>query len=208
MNIVMGYNKITITRGKLIENVLQKFNMYKCKGMQTPMSHDAVPYSQGDIVNVPFRQLVGCLMYLCMVSRPDIVFATSYLSRFLDRPTNCLWNTAKQILWYLSLTKNHGLVFKQHQQENLVVYSAADWVGDKEDRKSTSGSAVFHAGNFVSWHSVKQQTVALSTAEAEYVAAAQTTCEVLHLHSILQSVSASDSIPVLFCDSLTHEEQS
>ncbi|KAJ8890254.1 hypothetical protein PR048_009762 [Dryococelus australis] len=156
---------------KLTENVLQKFNMDKCKGIHTPMAHDAVPDSSGEIVNVPLRQLVWCLMYLCM-----------------------------RILWYLSLAKNHGLVFKQHQQENLVSYTGADWAGDKEDRKSISGSAVFYIGNLVSWQSVKQQTVAFSTAEAEYVAAAQTTCEVLHLHGLLQCVSASDSVPVLFCD--------
>ncbi|KAJ8887735.1 hypothetical protein PR048_013953 [Dryococelus australis] len=167
------------------------------------MALDAVPDTSGEIVNVPFRQLVGCLMYLCKVSRPGIMFTTSYLSRFLDRPTNCLWNTAKQILRYLSLTKNHGLVFKQHQQEKLVAYTDADWAGDKEYKKSTSSSEVFYAGNLVLWQSVKQQTVALSTVEVEYVAAAQTTYEVLHLHGLLQNVSTSDSVPVLFCDNQT-----
>ncbi|KAJ8877178.1 hypothetical protein PR048_021631 [Dryococelus australis] len=149
MDIVKGDNKMTITQGKMIENVLQKVNLDKCKGMHTPMAHDAAPDSFGEIMNVPFRQLVGCL---------------------------------------ISISRRTWL------------HKDADWSGDKEDRKSTSGSAVFYARNLVSWQSVKPRTVALSTAEAEYVAAAQKTCEVLHLHGFLQSVSASDSVPVLFCD--------
>ncbi|KAJ8882405.1 hypothetical protein PR048_014213 [Dryococelus australis] len=190
MNIVKNEDNITISQQQMIEDILQKFNMDRCKGMQTPMAHDAVPYSAGEIVNVPFRQLIGCLMYLCMVSRPDIMFATSYLRRFLDRPTNCLWSAAKRILRYLSLTKNHVLVLKKNQQ-NLIAFT---------DRKSTSGSAVFYTSNLVSWQSVKRQTVALSTAEAKYVAALLTTSEVLHLHSLLQSVSAAEIVPVFYCD--------
>lgn len=200
MDIVRDEDIITISQKQMIEDVIQKFRMDNCNGIQTPMAHDSVPFPTGEVVNVPFRQLIGCLMYLCMVSRPDIAFATSYLSRFLDRPTNCLWTAAKRILRYLSLTKNYALVFKKNEEENLTAFTDADWAGDQEDRKSTSGSAVFYKGNLVSWQSIKQQTVALSTAEAEYVAAAQTTCEVLHLQGVLQSVSAAESVPVLYCD--------
>ncbi|KAG5891432.1 hypothetical protein JTB14_019911 [Gonioctena quinquepunctata] len=92
-------------------------------------------------------------MYLACTSRPDIMYAVSYLSRFLDKHNQDLWTAGKRILRYLKNTIETGLFYKQ-SEGSLEAFSDADWAGDKSDRKSTSGSIILYA------------------AEAEYVAAA------------------------------------
>ena len=81
---------------------------------------------------------------------------------------------AKRVLLYLKGTTSHGITFRGGEPVNCMGYSDADWAGDREDRKSTSGYLFQIAGGPVSWRSKKQNTVALSTAEAEYVALSST----------------------------------
>lgn len=201
-NISRNKEEIKISQKTMISALLDRFNMSDCKGVSTPLASDGLPQGDGKVIHVPYRQLIGGLMYLCMISRPDIMFATSYLSRFLDRPNPSLWKSAKRILRYLNQTKDFKLVFKKNPSLDIIAYSDADWAGDRRDRKSTSGTAVYFGGNLISWKSVKQQSVALSTAEAEYVAAAQTAAEVIHLHNLARSVSvsASDKVPLIKVD--------
>lgn len=129
------------------------------------------------LTNIPYRELVGSLMYLATISRPDIVNATGFLSRYMHCPTSTLWSAGKRVLKYLKQTKEKGLVYKKEDSNCLQAFSDSDWAGDRVDRKSVSGVSIFHRGNLVSWSSKKQATVALSTAESEYVAAALTVSE-------------------------------
>lgn len=124
------------------------------------------------LTNIPYRELVGSLLYLATISRPDIVNATGFLSRYMHCPTSTLWSAGKRVLKYLKQTKEKGLVYKKEDSNCLQAFSDSDWAGDRVDRKSVSGVSIFHRGNLVSWSSKKQATVALSTAESEYVAAA------------------------------------
>ena len=109
-------------------------------------------------------------MYLSVSSRPDIAFAVNNLARFNSNPRKEHWSALKRVLRCLNGTINHGLLYKQGGPEHFVGYSYADWAGDLSDRKSTSGYVFMLSGGPVSWSSRKQNCVALSTAEAEYVA--------------------------------------
>lgn len=133
------------------------------------------------LTNIPYRELVGSLMYLATISRPDIVNATGFLSRYMHCPTSTLWSAGKRVLKYLKQTKEKGLVYKKEDSNCLQAFSDSDWAGDRVDRKSVSGVSIFHRGNLVSWSSKKQATVALSTAESEYVAAALTVSETVFI---------------------------
>ncbi|KAG5869923.1 hypothetical protein JTB14_035638 [Gonioctena quinquepunctata] len=143
-----------------------------------------IDLSENDTIDVPYRKVIGSLMYLACTSRPDIMYAVSYLSRFLDKPNQDLWTAGKRILRYLKNTIETGLFYKQGEG-SLGAFSDADWAGDKSDRKSTSGSIILYAGNPINWFSKKQSCEALSTAEAEYVAAAASAQELVNLRGVL-----------------------
>lgn len=139
-NITRKDNKIKISQKHFIEQVLIKFNMENCKGTSTPMGPNfQIKIEDRANDNIPFRQLIGPLMYIATVSRPDSIYATSFLSRYLNKPTNQLWKAAKRILRYLKQTKDLVLTYKQSSNCQLTAYSDADWAGDKVDRKNGSG---------------------------------------------------------------------
>ena len=90
----------------------------------------------------------------------------------------------KRILRYLRSTADYGLVFTPHSSGDCVGYSDADSGGDLDDRKSTSGYLFQIGGGAVSWRSKKQTCVALSTAEAEYVALASAAQEAMWVRQL------------------------
>ena len=117
-----------------------------------------------------YQSLVGSLMYLSVCSRPDLAYAVNNLARFSSKPNRSHWTAAKRVLRYLRGTANYGITFVRSESGECLGYSDADWAGDREDRRSTSGYLFQIAGGPVSWKSRKQESVALSTAEAEYIA--------------------------------------
>ena len=94
----------------------------------------------------------------------------SCVARFCANPTKEHWTAVKRILRYLKGTSNLGLLYRENSPAEVIGYSDADWAGDVGDRKSTSGYIFLLGGAAISWKSSKQTCVALSTAEAEYVA--------------------------------------
>lgn len=156
------------------EKLLTKMGMHDCKPVKTPVepgSHLVKGTEKDTAVDRElYQSLVGSLMYLATCTRPDIAYAVGTLARFSSNPNTTHWTAAKRVLRYLKGTSNLGIVFKGEESGNCMGYSDADWAGDREDRKSTSGYLFQIAGGPVSWKSKKQDTVALSTAEAEYMA--------------------------------------
>ena len=124
-------------------------------------------------IDAPFREAVGALMHLTTSTRPDIAYAVSYVSRFMENPQVEHWMAVKRIFRYLQGTKTHGICYKPSDNINFYGYSSADWAGDLADCKSTSGHLFMLQGVPVSWGSKKQPSVSLSTSEAEYIALSQ-----------------------------------
>ena len=147
-----------------------------------------------------YRSLVGKLLYLT-ATRPDIMYATSLLSRFMHNPSHFHLGAAKRVLRYIQGTMNYGIRFNKKEDAKLVGYCDSDWGGCIDDMKSTSGF-VFSLGSGVfSWCSKKQQTVAQSTAEAEYVSASLTTSHAIWLRRILEDVGEKqEGGTTIFCD--------
>ena len=121
-----------------------------------------------------YLQLVGALMFL-VNTRPDVCFAVITLSQHMA-DHNIHWVGAKKLLRYLCGTIDHGMRYTAGSM-TLHRYTDADWAGSVVDRKSTSGCC-FTLGSALS---KKQNSVALSTTEAEYIAACMTHCEVTWL---------------------------
>ena len=139
-----------------------------------------------------YQSAVGSLQYLSTMTRPDISFAVSNVAKFCSKPSKEHWVAVKRIMRYLKGTLNYGLLYKKNKLNTCVGYSDADWAGDVNDRKSTSGYIFQVGGTAVSWKSQKQSCTALSTAEAEYVALSQAAQEAIWLRQ-LNSDLLSDS---------------
>jgi hypothetical protein len=124
-----------------------------------------------------YRGVIGCLRYLVNTC-PNISLAVGVASRFMEAPSSLHWGAVKQILRYVRGTLSYGCRYKRGTgAPELVGFSDSDLAGDVNDRKSTSGVVFFLNGSTVTWTSQKQKVVAISSCEAEYVAAAAATCQ-------------------------------
>jgi hypothetical protein len=131
-----------------------------------------------------YLQLIGSLMYL-VNTRLDICFVVKTLSQFMVEPRRVHWVATKRVLKYLCGTVDYVLDYQRGDGVNLVGYTDSDWAGCVSDRKSTSGCCFGLCSVVVSWFSGKKKSVALSSAEAEYMEAIQASCEALWLHKLL-----------------------
>jgi hypothetical protein len=131
-----------------------------------------------------YRQIIGSLMYLTN-TRPDICFAVNALSQFLVEPRRVHLVVAKHVMRYLKGTIDCGLSYDGDHDFRLSGYTDADWAGSVSDRKSTSGCCFSLGSAMISWQSRKQSSIALSTAEAEYIDACSASCEAIWLRKLL-----------------------
>ncbi|XP_019236118.1 PREDICTED: uncharacterized protein LOC109216423 [Nicotiana attenuata] len=122
--------------------------------------------------------IIGSLLYV-IASRPDIIFSVGLCARFQSNPKESHLKAAKRILRYLEGTQDLVLYYPSGDNFNLIGYADADYAGYLVDRKSTSGMALFLGSCLISWGTRKQNSVALSTIEAEYVAAASCYAQLL-----------------------------
>ena len=179
--------------------------MTDCKPMVTSMVinlkklHDAVTGS--DLVDpTQYRQLIGSLLYL-VHTKPDICYAVSALSQFMSSPKHIHWIAAKHILRYLKGTQDYGLRYTSGGGVLLHGFSDSDWEGSVQDQKSTSRLCFSMGSAMVSWSSRKQGSVALSTAEAEYVSASDASREAVWLRKLLSDLFDTSLEPVVIhCD--------
>jgi hypothetical protein len=122
-----------------IGKVLEKFGMSDCQQVKTPMEQNPPRELEGDCIvgQKRYKELVGCLMYLMLNTRPDISSAINFYSRYQSNATEAQWLGLKRILRYLKGTANIGLLYDVNSKKPLVSYADADWAND-HDRKSIS----------------------------------------------------------------------
>ena len=160
---------------KYTKDLLKKYKFGgDLKPQTTPMSSSGGLDKDEDGVAVDqkeYRGMIRSLLYLT-ATRPDILFATGLCARFQASPRESHLKAVKRIFRYLSYTSELGLFYSASSSLQLSGFSDANYAGYKLDRKSTSGTCQFLGSSLVSWSSRKQTGVALSTIEAEFVAAA------------------------------------
>jgi hypothetical protein len=145
--------------------------MKDAKPIKTPMGtngHLDLDTGGKSVDQKVYRSMIESLLYLC-ASRPDIMLSVCMCARFQADPKEVHLRAVKRILRYLVHTPKFGLWYPRGSTFNLIGYSDADWARCKIDRKSTSRTCQFLGRSMVSWASKKQNSVALSTAEAEYI---------------------------------------
>eukprot|EP00253_Pinus_taeda_P018080 PITA_18080 len=199
-------NGIFISQARYVNEVFGRFNMQECKATITPTVMGlklSKEDSSKDFDPTLYKSIVGSLMYLT-TTRPDIMFVVSLISRFMERPKEAYWQAAKRSLRYVKGTKRFGILYNVSEHSDLVGYTDSVWDGSVDDRKSTSG-CVFHMGSgAISWASKKQSIVALSTAEAEYVAATAAACQAVWMRMMFRSLGQEQAkSTVIFCDNIS-----
>nr|ABA95825.2 retrotransposon protein, putative, unclassified [Oryza sativa Japonica Group] len=193
---------IFVHQTKYTKDILRRFKMENYKPISTPIGSTAVldPDEDGEAVDQQeYRSMIGSLLYLT-ASRPDIQFVVCLCARFQASPRASHRQAVKRIMWYLNHTLEFGIWYSTSCSICLSGYSDADFGGCRIDRKSTSGTCHFLGTSLIAWSSRKQSSVAQSTAESEYVAAASCCSQILWLLSTLKDYGLTfDKVP-LFCD--------
>ncbi|GJT98735.1 putative RNA-directed DNA polymerase [Tanacetum coccineum] len=195
---------ITLKQEAYARSILSKTRMIDCNPTKSPMEHKLklTKDGEGELVNpTEYRSIVGGLRYLTH-TRPDISFAVGVVSRFMEKPTEQHLQAVKRILRYVKGTLDYGLTYtKGESKVTITGYSDSDLANDVNDRKSTGGMAFYVNGNLVTWASQKQRVVALSSCEAEFIAATMAACQGIWLRRLLTEVTRQWIPPVtLFVD--------
>jgi hypothetical protein len=199
---------IRMSQQLYVEGVLKKFGMHDCHAVGTPLegrlTEGMIPVDEKEkkeMEQVPYRQAIGCLMYLMVGTRPDLAVAVSQASRFMENPGPQHWQAIKHIMRYLRGTSGWCLNYSSAGRLDLVGYCDADWAGDVDTRKSTTGYTFMVAGASVTWNCKRQQTVALSSTEAEYMALCNAAKEAIWLRGLLKEIGCEqEGATVLYGD--------
>nr|CAN68883.1 hypothetical protein VITISV_015907 [Vitis vinifera] len=176
--------------------------MEEAKTMKTPMSSSIKldKDEKGKSVNsTMYRDMIGSLLYL-IASKPDIMYSVCLCATFQSCPKESHLSAVKRILRYLKGTMDIGLWYPKGDNFELIGFSDADFAGCKVVRKSTSDTCHFLGHSLVSWHSKKQNSVALSMAEVEYIAADLCCAQILWMKQTLSDFNLFFEHVPIKCD--------
>lgn len=193
---------IVISQRAYSGRIIERFNIGESLPVSIPIDYNRTNVfsvnSSG--TNFPYRAAVGSLNYLAVATRPDIAFAVGVASRHMANPGPADVKLVKKIIRYVKGTKDQGLTYKSGTVMELISYSDSDYAGCEATRRSTSGALFMLAGGAVGWSSKRQRTVALSTCEAEYVAAACAAKELLWMKRLLKEMIGIFKTQILYID--------
>jgi hypothetical protein len=191
LKVTQGSVGITLRKAAYSTKILEKARLEGCNASATPMEPKLKLLKDGTTSSVDateYHSLIGSLRYLCN-SRPDLAYPVGCLSWFMEAPRQENLAAVKRVLRYVAGTLHWGLHYhpakKNGGAPKLLGYSGRDLAGDINERKSTSGLIFFLAGGPVAWQSAKHKVVALSSCEAEYIAAAAAACEAVWMARLL-----------------------
>jgi hypothetical protein len=206
---------IMLSQTALINKIISVYGQKDANIANTPILHGAQllkpdPQEELDanerehLNNLPYRSLVGSLMYVASGTRPDIMFAVSKLSRFLSCYREAHWQAAVRVVRYLKGTRNMELQLGGSSPAlSLIGYCDSDYANDPgpEGRHSVAGHCFTLGSGVVSWSSKKQKTLADSTCAAEYMAASEAGRELVWLRTLLRELGLGSPLPTpLLCD--------
>ena len=197
--------RIYLSQGAYIKNVLTRFKMQNCKGCPTPMDPKSKPRNrlaeEEATGKHPYQEAVGCLTYAAITTRPDIAYSSSLVGRVSADPSTAHWAAVNRILPYLRemlelrlrLERGDnqaiGGVCSHYRNAAIIVYADADFTGEVDSMRSTSGFVVLDQyGTIVDWRSQRQKTMAKSTADAEFNATAFAAEEAIWLQKLQEEL--------------------
>lgn len=203
-------NTITLSQTHYIDTMLRRFNLSNAIPVATPVDPNIIQAPGDETTPEPTDQrghesyttAIGSLLYAAIGTRPDIAYAVNMLAQFTGNPQPAHWTAVKRVFQYLKGTRELGITYGTNLSHGteLMTYTDADWASSLH-RKSISGYVVLLAGGAVAWSSKKQSTVALSTAEAEYIAATHVTKQILWQRTLFRELDMPQpDTSILYCD--------
>ncbi|KAK2382604.1 secreted RxLR effector protein [Trifolium repens] len=201
-----------LSQSTYIDKVLRCFSMHESKKGFIPMQHGlflsktqspSTKEERDHMNKIPYASAIESIIYAMLCTRPDVSYALSATSRYQSDPGDSHWIAVKNILKYLRRTKDSFLKFGGQEELAVIGYINASFKTDKDDFKSQSGYVLYLNGGAVSWKSSKQETVADSTTEAEYIAASDAAKEAVWIKEFFTELGIVPSIvdPIdLYCD--------
>uniref|UniRef100_A0AAV1U0A0 Reverse transcriptase Ty1/copia-type domain-containing protein n=1 Tax=Peronospora matthiolae TaxID=2874970 RepID=A0AAV1U0A0_9STRA len=151
---------IKMNQKAYIKRLLEKFGVENCKDVHTPADSNWKLIKMGQeeafVPKYPYRELVGALMYIATCTRPDIAHPVGEVANFCERYDKSHWTAAKRILKYLKTTQDLSIVFSGINKGELIRFADANWSGDLDTRRSTTGYVFFLNGSVISWNSKRQ----------------------------------------------------
>ena len=194
---------LKLSQHKNALDLVTRYGLLECKPKSLPLSPSIKlakdPDHPLDTTVHGYSELVGSLLYLSVCTRPDIAQAVGALARYMSAPGESHWQALKGVMRYLAGTLDCGIVYTADGGE-IIGYCDADFAGDIDTRRSTTGYVFTLCGGAVSWSSRLQPTVAASTTEAEYMAAAHATKEALWLRKLLTDFGITTTVIKIMCD--------
>jgi hypothetical protein len=195
-------NDTFVSQGKYIKDMIKKFGLQDAKPMSTPIgTNDLFGFdASGNMVDQKlYRSMIGSLLYVT-ASRLDVMFGVCKCARYQASPRESHLKATKRILRYLKDTHDVGLWYPKGSNFELIEYSDSDYGRCKIDRMSTSGTCQLLGWSLVSWSSKKQNSVALSTAKAEYISAGSCCAQLFWMKATLNDFGIKLKNVPLFCD--------
>lgn len=208
MEIVRDRENLTlaISQRRMIRELVAEYHMESAHPKPVPLAPGTV-LSRADAderidrEKYPYSELIGSLLYIAGCTRPDISQAVGVLTRHMSCPGVAHWKAAKEVVRYLSGTAEFGLFFgSERVEEGLVGFSDADHAGCVDSRKSTTGYVFTLHGGAICWASKLQRSVAVSTMEAEYMAASEASKEAIWLRHLLEDLGYVVRPVAIHCD--------
>jgi hypothetical protein len=205
---------LSISSKQYLLRVLERYGMADCNPKSTPLPvgmpivASKEPLSQADrefMADKPYREATGSVMHAANTTRPDLAFSVGRLASCVENPQPEHWKAVQHLLAYVKGTIDYKITYRRGVGSGIkpIGYVDADYAGDLETRRSTSGEVFMMSGGPVSWSSKKQATVALSTVEAEYVALTRSAKQAVWMYSFLGELAMPQEKPaVLHCDNM------
>jgi hypothetical protein len=203
-------DSIKITQDVYVDDKLKEYGFENTRAVSTPEEvqtnhpHKASTDDASNMLSAQdvhtYRSMVGSLMYASCSTRPDITHATNMVARGMSNPSYTDMIRARKVFKYLSSSRHYGLLYRPpHPYQGGVVvlhgYCDADYGGDLIDRKSTTGYCTYLNDNLITWASKKQQTVALSSCESEYMAITEVAKEIMWMRHLLHELDIQVETP-------------
>ena len=182
---------IYLHQASFIQQILNRFSLNDINPVSTPTNPTSkLTANKNETASQDFTRLyqamVGSVNYLATVSRPDISFATSRIARYMSNPSDEHMKELHRLYAYLKGSKNLGLMFPSRSTDNIQGMVDSDWGNCPDTSRSTGGWIFTLGGSPISWSSKRQPTVALSSCEAEYMAASEATKEAIWIRNLVR----------------------
>jgi hypothetical protein len=200
---------ISLSMESYITKKAKVFGWENLHPVKTPLPTDAAlkTISESPLLDdagkQKYQQLVGCLLWASVTTRPDIAYAVQFLARSMANPTEVVFSTAKHCMRYLYTTRSLAITYQSDtNNQQLSMYTDAAFADCLSTRRSTSAYIAVLVGAPISWRSSRQHIDTLHSTEAEYLALVDAGKELLWLNRLTNEISPNPGVPTLLCDNI------